>query len=156
MAKKERRSKWEQRFYAWLDRQPEGGIFHRICYCTAVSHFLQEEHPFWYWLLVVLMLLCVPLPMLLFVVPIEFFDSPIVSGWKSALYLIGLFSALFSSIGVANLCMPLIQRICQWRLRKDFPHGFAIPFYLGHKVTLIFLGGCGAFAALCALGIHYL
>ena len=92
MTKKKRRSKWEQRFYAWLDRQQEGGIF----------------------------------------------------------------ASLLSSVGVANLCMPLIQRICQWRLRKDFPHGFAVPFYLGHRVTLIFLGGCGTLATLCALGIHYL
>ena len=156
MAKKKRLTKWEQRFFDWLDRQSEGGVFHRICYCTAVSHFLQEEQPFWYCLLVALVLFCVLLPMLLFVVPLEFLHGPTITGWKVPLYLIGLFATLLSSIGVTNLCMPLIQRICQWRLHKDFPHGFKLPFYLGHKVTLIFLGGCGTLAALCALGILYL
>ena len=156
MAKKKRRTKWEQRLLDWLNRQPEGGIFHRICYCTAISHCLQEEQPFWYCLLAFGMLLCVILPVLIFTLPIEFLDGPVVSGWKIPVYLIGLYASIFSSIGVANLCMPLIQRICQWRLRKDFPHGFPVPFYLGHKVTLIFLGGCGALAVLCALGIHYL
>lgn len=156
MAKKKRRSKWEQRFFTWLDRQPEGGIFHRICYCTAVSYFLQEEQPFWFWLIVLLMLLCVLLPLLLFVVPIEFLDGPTNTGWQIPIYLIGLSAALLSSIGIANLCMPLVQHICQWRLRKDFPHGFSLPFYLGHKVTLLFLGGCGTAAVLCALSIFYL
>ena len=156
MAKNKRRSKWEQRFYDWLDRQPEGGVFHRMCCCTAVSHCLQEEHPFWYWLIAALMLLCVLLPMLIFIVPIEFVVGPTITGWKILLYLVGLFAALLSSIGIANICMPLIQRICLWRLRKDFPHGFSVPFYLGHKVTLIFLGGCGTLSVLCALGIFYL
>lgn len=156
MAKKKRRSKWEQRFFSWLNRQLEGGVFHRLCYCTAVSHCLQDEQPLWYWMIVLLMLLCVLLPLLLFVVPIEFLDGPTITGWQAPLYLLGLFAALLSSIGVANLCMPFVQRICLWRLRKDFPQGFAVPFYLGHKVTLLFLGGCGTVAALCALGIHYL
>lgn len=156
MAKKRCRSKWEQRFYGWLDRQPEGGVFHRMCYCTAVSYCLQEEQPFWFWLIVALILLCVILPIILFSVATEWLYGAAITGWKVALYLSGLFASIFSGVGVVNLYMPLAQRICQWRLRKDFPHGFAVPFYLGHKVTLIFLGGFGALAALCVLGIHYL
>lgn len=154
MARKKRRSKWEQRFFDWLDRQPEGGIFHRMVYSSAVSNALKDEQPFWFWIIIVGMLICLMLPMMTYSVLLELLGHGTTASWDILLYLIGFFASLFAGIGTANLYMIPAQKLCEWRLRKDFSRGFAQPFYLGRRVSLIFLGGCGTLAALCVLGIH--
>lgn len=153
MAKKKRRSRWDQRFFAWLERQPEGGVLHRMAYCTAVSNALKEEQPFWYWIVVIGLLFCVTLPMGLYSFIVE---QAYIAGWKVLFYLIGLFASIFTGVGTVNLYMIPIEWLCAWRLHEDFPRGFPMPFYLGHRITLIFLGGCGTLATLCAFLIHFL
>lgn len=156
MAKKKRRSKWEQQLFDWLDRQREGGTFHRMVYSSAVSNALKTEQPFWFWIVVAGMLICLMLPMITYSILLELLGHKTMVSWDALLFLIGFFASIFAGIGTVNLYMLPAQRLCEWRLRKDFPRGFDQPFYLGRHVTMIFLGGCGTLAALCVLAIHCL
>ena len=61
------------------------------------------------------------------------------------------FCAKHPNFGVANLMMIPLEKLCQRLLRVHFPDGQQCTFYLGHRVTLIFLGGFGGFSALCAM-----
>lgn len=154
--RKKRRSRFEQWFFDWLDRQEEGGTFHRIASSSVVSMILQEEQPFWFWLIMAGMLIALMLPMVALCLAMELLGHGELIPRDNLFAVIGLFSSLFAGIGTVNLYMIPAQRLCEWRLRKDFPKGIDPPFYLGHRVTLIFLLGFGGVTALCALLIHYL
>lgn len=158
MAKKRKkpRSRFEQWFFDWLDRQEEGGTFHRMASSSVVSMILQEEQPFWFWLIVAGMLIVLMLPMLAFWLAMELLGHGELIPRDNLFAIIGLFSSFFAGIGTINLYMIPVQKLCEWRLHKDFPKGIAPPFYLGHKVTLIFLLGFGGMATLCAFLIHVL
>ncbi len=145
MAKKRR-----SRFDRWLDKQGEDSILDRILYSEIIGDLLKEEHPILYWFIVILLILIFLLPTIIYSMVLAWHEIDMLSDWHIIPFLLGFFSLSFTGIGVANLFMPLIELLCLRLLRKYFPNGFETSFYLGHRVTLIFLVGCGGLAALCA------
>ncbi len=127
----------------------EDGVIHRMLCCEAGTEALREEHPMVYWLIVILMLIVLMLPIIVYSLILEMVGHGTLRGWRALPGVIGYFTAIFTGIGVVNLLMPLLEMMCLRLLRKDFPRGFATPFYLGHRVTLIFFVGLGGVTALC-------
>ncbi len=159
MAKKKRKNaldRWFDRQLDMADRKPEDSILYRMAYSSAVSAALRETHPVLFWCLVICLLTGFLLPMVLYTLALERSGHGSTSGWQTLPAMLGFFSALLSGIGLFNLMMLPAQMICARCLREDFPNGFIAPFYLGHKVTLIFLAGCGGLSALCIACIHLL
>ncbi len=152
--RKKRSTRQKQRFYKWLNRQEEGGIFHRIAWSSAAGITLQEERPVWFWICFLVLLAVFVLPVCLYSLSLELLGHSKIVLWETLPYIIGFFSALFAGLGTANLFMIPLERLCARLLRKDFPRGFDVPFYLGHKVTLFFLSGCGGLSVLCLAFIH--
>lgn len=128
----------------------EDGVLHRMLCCEASAEALREEYPVVYWLVVILMLIVLMLPMIVYSLVLEMGGHGTLFGWRTLPGVIGFFTAIFAGIGVVNLLMPVLEMLCSRLLRKNFPQGFAVPFYLGHRVTLIFLVGFGVATALCA------
>ncbi len=139
-----------------MDRKPEESILYRMAYSSAVSAALRETRPVLFWCMIICLLGGFLLPMVLYTLALERSGHGSTSGWQTLPAILGFFSALFSGIGVFNLMMLPAQALCARCLREDFPNGFSAPFYLGHKVTLIFLAGFGGLSALCFACIHLL
>ena len=129
----------------------EDGTVHRMLYSTSVSELLKHDHRLIYLLAVVLIILAEMMPMIIYSLILEITGNDSAAGPEAIAWLAGFFSSLIAGIGVANLMMIPLEKLCQRLLRVHFPDGQQCTFYLGHRVTLIFLGGFGGFSALCAL-----
>ncbi len=148
--------RWFDRQQDLVDMKPDESILFRMFHSSAVGAVLRQTHPFLFWCMVIFLLAGFLLPMVLYTLALERSGYGSTSGWKTLPAMLGFFSALFSGIGVFNLMMPPAATLCAWCLRERFPHGLSMPFYLGHKVTLIFLAGFGGLIALCFACIHLL
>ncbi len=149
MAKKKRKSALDRWFDRQLNMNPKESILYRMAYSSAASMAVRETRPILFWCMVICLLAGFLLPMVLYTLSLEWSGHGSTSGWQTLPAMLGFFSSLLSGIGMFNLMMLPVERLCARLLREDFPDGFDLPFYLGHKVTLIFLVGCGSLSALC-------
>ena len=158
MARKKRPiSPLTQAICRWLDRQPPDGAIARIGHCTAVSFVLQEKRRGWYYAVTACVIPAILLPFLLYMIALKLLGHEQFSGFPDVvLFGLGGAAALIAGFGSFGVCCIPLEALCRRLLRKSFPKGFELPFYPGHLFTLLFLGGFGGFAALCALVIHFL
>ena len=133
------------------------GAIARIGYCTAVSFVLQEKRRGWYYAVTACVIPAILLPFLLYMIALKLLGHEQFSVFPDVvLFGLGGAAALIAGFGSFGVCCIPLEALCRRLLREDFPRGFELPFYPGWRFTLLFLGGFGGFAALCALGVHFL
>jgi len=155
--RKRQLSPLEQAINRWLDRQPPDDAIARIGYCTAVSFVLQEKRRGWYYAVTACVILSILLPFLVYMIALRLLGHEQFSGFPDLpLFGMGGAASLIAGFGSFGVCCIPLEALCCRLLRKSFPRAFELPFYPGHRFTLLFLGGLGGLAALCVLGIHFL
>ncbi len=120
-------------------------VVDRMVYSEVVSEILRQRAPVLFWCLLPPLLLILLLPMM---VCISFVGDTTGTIWLLPVYFAWCCTSIPAGLGAVNLCMPLLQKLCEWLLREDFPDGLEKPLYLGHGFTALFLLGFGGAAAL--------
>ncbi len=146
MAKRKRRSPVQRWLEKQMDRPAVMETLERMAYSGFVSEVFLEKSPVLFWCLLPPMLIVLLLPMMLCLSIVGDTDTgnllvlPVYAAW--------CFTSIPAGLGAVNLLMPLLQKLCEWRLRDEFPDGLEKPLYLGHGFTALFLLGLGGAAVI--------
>jgi len=131
-------------------RKARGEISFRVEESVNTAGRMHRHSPLLYWLIVLGVIPAILLPLGCFAAFILARGLLHANLLKYPALAIGLVCSLLAGVGTANLYMLPVQRLCERTLRQGMPGGLPSPLYLGHTVTLVFLGGFGGLAMICA------
>ncbi len=124
-------------------------VFERMAQSALIMEIFRCNAPVCFWGIFGPLIMVELLPVLVALA----FCPPEVEGLRGLLYVPVVFFGMLCGMGLVNMCMPFVQKICEKSLKKEFPDGLSKPLYLGHGFTVLFLLGFGDMTMLFVLFI---